>query len=370
MRESEKELMLNERGTLLSRLVDGPSIFSAQIMKLQQLKEPIVLYGAGSLADDIYQTMTQHSIEIDAVCVDFPREDEFFHGYQILCLSDACDNYECFSVVIGFQDYELAESRLRSSKKISSIFKIIPLKLTSSIDKNFCRINAGKLEQFYRTVSDDLSRDSIAAYLNALISGKAEYLYSVYDSDQYFPHGIFMPPQKMGMVDCGAYTGDTLQDFVNRFSVLPTTYFAFEPVPKSFIELEATVSKLKLESAVLLQKGVSDSIGTSAYSIDEGEYSRISNSGSALIETDTIDNVCKDTPVTYIKMDIEGSELAALHGAKNTILRNKPVLAICIYHKAEDMLEIPEYILSLIPGYRLFVRQHCKVPANLVLYAI
>lgn len=69
-------------------------------------------------------------------------------------------------------------------------------------------------------------------------------------------------------------------------------------------------------------------------------------------------------------MDIEGSELPALEGAKQTILRNKPKLAISIYHSDEDMLRIVEYIHELVPEYKLYIRAHTMGIAETVLYAV
>ena len=74
--------------------------------------------------------------------------------------------------------------------------------------------------------------------------------------------------------------------------------------------------------------------------------------------------------VTFIKMDIEGSELEALKGAQQTIQRDRPKLAICIYHKPEDMTDIPLYIKSLVPEYRLYVRHHSNRCSETVLYAV
>ena len=71
-----------------------------------------------------------------------------------------------------------------------------------------------------------------------------------------------------------------------------------------------------------------------------------------------------------IKMDIEGAELDALRGAEGTISKYKPLLAICVYHKRDDLLTIPEYIKSIVPEYRLFLRAYERTTTELVLYAV
>ncbi len=68
-------------------------------------------------------------------------------------------------------------------------------------------------------------------------------------------------------------------------------------------------------------------------------------------------------------MDVEGAELKSLIGAKNTIIKNKPRLAICVYHKPEDICEIPEYILSLVPEYKFYLRHYSSINWETVLYA-
>lgn len=76
----------------------------------------------------------------------------------------------------------------------------------------------------------------------------------------------------------------------------------------------------------------------------------------------------KETP-TFIKMDIEGAELEALEGAKTTIVKNKPKLAICLYHKPDDLWKIPLYLKDLVPEYKFYIRHHGKVRWETVLYA-
>ena len=69
-------------------------------------------------------------------------------------------------------------------------------------------------------------------------------------------------------------------------------------------------------------------------------------------------------------MDIEGAELEALKGAEETIKRYRPKLAICVYHKPEDIVEIPKYILNINPDYKLYLRHYSDNAGETVLYAI
>ena len=104
---------------------------------------------------------------------------------------------------------------------------------------------------------------------------------------------------------------------------------------------------------------------------EEDTANRISEFGSIMIAVDKIDNIVPEqTRVDFIKMDIEGSELNALKGAENIIKRDHPMLAICVYHKRDDLLTIPQYIMSLHDGYRLYLRAYKKYASDLVLYAL
>lgn len=106
------------------------------------------------------------------------------------------------------------------------------------------------------------------------------------------------------------------------------------------------------------------------YFLEGGSGSCVVKNGKSIVKGISLDEVVKDKKVTFIKMDIEGSELNALKGAESIIKKNKPRLAICIYHKPEDILELPLYILELIPEYRFYIRHYSSHIWETVLYAV
>lgn len=73
--------------------------------------------------------------------------------------------------------------------------------------------------------------------------------------------------------------------------------------------------------------------------------------------------------VDCIKLDVEGAELLALRGGKNTILAHRPKLIVCLYHAPADMVTIPMYIRSLDPRYRMYVAHSSCVFTDTILYA-
>ena len=78
----------------------------------------------------------------------------------------------------------------------------------------------------------------------------------------------------------------------------------------------------------------------------------------------------KLSKVDFIKMDIEGAEVPALNGAINTIKKYKPKLAICAYHKRDDLITITNLILKINPKYKLYFDYYTDIGWEAVLYAI
>lgn len=89
-----------------------------------------------------------------------------------------------------------------------------------------------------------------------------------------------------------------------------------------------------------------------------------------MIQVGTVDKELEGEPVTFIKMDVEGAEREALIGAERTIRKYAPKLAISVYHRPEDIWELPEIILRYNPDYQLFLRHYSLNSCETVLYAV
>ena len=104
--------------------------------------------------------------------------------------------------------------------------------------------------------------------------------------------------------------------------------------------------------------------------VSSGDGSYITaGTGDSSIEVTTIDKEIKEK-VTFIKMDIEGSEWDALHGARRIIQEQKPILAVCLYHKPEDLFRIPKYMKKLVPDYDIYIRHYTDMLWETVCYAV
>ncbi|MCL1998619.1 MAG: FkbM family methyltransferase [Turicibacter sp.] len=192
---------------------------------------------------------------------------------------------------------------------------------------------------------------------------------------QYFDKDIIQPIQNEVFVDAGAYGLKNSRRFVEWTSGEYSDIHAFEPDKKNYKNclkiLKNPQNNFDSQKIKLVQKGLYDKSATISFNMNKRK-STISDDGILTIKTIALDKYMKnqENPPTFIKMDVEGAELAALKGAKETIKRHRPRLAICIYHKPEDILDIPLYILSLVPDYKLYIRHYTTWKIETVLYCI
>lgn len=125
------------------------------------------------------------------------------------------------------------------------------------------------------------------------------------------------------------------------------------------------------ERIKLINSGLSKQSGE-LYFYEQGSSSYLTTKerSNSIVTIAAIDEITECRNATWIKMDIEGAEWDALHGAERVIRKNRPKLTICIYHSDEDMIRIAEWVHETVPKYKLYVRHHTRRDHETVLYAI
>ena len=190
-------------------------------------------------------------------------------------------------------------------------------------------------------------------------------LYSTRDDIQYFD--MFSPSSDEIIVCAGCYDGATALQFLEWGRGMVKKVYAFEFDP---INARKCEERLKAYSGkvILVKKRTWDKDET-VYIKANGTSTRVSSGGETEAHLTAIDSIVKDEKVTFIQLDVEGAELKSLSGARNTIINNRPRLAVCVYHRDEDIYRIPEYILSLVPEYKFYLRHYSSREYEVVLYA-
>ena len=183
---------------------------------------------------------------------------------------------------------------------------------------------------------------------------------------QYFD--VFSPQENEVFVDAGSYNGDTVREFLKWTQGKYSKIYTFEANEEMFNSINNYIEREKIENIEFVPKATWNKCEDISF-IKDSSASRVGNDGISVPAID-IDNVVKDDKVTFIKMDVEGSELKSIEGAANTIRKNRPRLAISVYHRPEDVIGIAEYILKLNPDYKLLLRQYNSNFWETILYAI
>lgn len=189
------------------------------------------------------------------------------------------------------------------------------------------------------------------------------------EQTQYFDLPALSHDAEETFVDAGGFDGLTSL----RFAAWAKTYrriFVFEPEDSIRKVCEEKLQQLPSDKVTVYPLGTWKEDGELRFSKMSPGCSLVDDAGDIRIPVTSIDNACKGEKVTFIKMDVEGSEKETLEGARQTIVQQHPKLAICLYHKPEDIVELPAYVLSLCPTYRLYLRHYSLLHHETVLYAV
>jgi FkbM family methyltransferase len=240
-------------------------------------------------------------------------------------------------------------------------------------------IYSSEYENVYALVSTSvLVNDDIKKHLIS-IGFKAEHIIVLSDYLDFEANYSEEPLIKSRLIDEEIFIDGGVLDLESSFDFLKAVNnrgkaIAFEPEPRAYKLSEANLSsageyadKIQLVNAALWSES------TVLYFEDAETKqggSAVSDSGTLQVKGIALDDYLNGEPATFIKLDIEGSELSALRGMEKTIKKYKPKLAVCVYHRGDDYVDIPEYIHSIVPEYKFYLRHYSAYPLDTVLYCV
>lgn len=225
-------------------------------------------------------------------------------------------------------------------------------------------VHAEAWERIHDSLADETSRRTLLDIVRFRLTCDPGYMsnYRVRVQDQYFED--FMEFHAEIFVDAGGYDGDTSEGFARRYPDY-RKIILFEPSPAN---MEAARKRLMGYRGIDYRPiGLSDTPGTLGFNENAGSASAITSSASTEVQVDTLDATVAE-PVTFIKMDLEGWELKALHGASRHIARDRPKLAIAAYHDSPDFRLIHQFVDEFGHDYRCRLRHYTQGWSETVMF--
>lgn len=356
--------------------VMGEDIRLEHLREIQNRNLPVYVLGGGVYKDYIVQYLQDnHVANIKGYVVDdmYKKRNDGF-----ITISEYVSKFaRCSALVFGIHNYKIVK------KKFEDLEKTIPYLYDfriNCVQNKLMRWNKEKIEMWlpklndtYAILADNKSRRTMELFLRAAVNGEFSELYEkCYEPIAYFNSVTNNLPVEI-LVDCGAFDGDDIYDFVQVYTGYEKI-IAIEPDEKNLIALRKNIAANEIANVEIVPKGVSNRSGISSFLSSADAASHLSEDGDVYVQVIALDDILYKYRKSnvFIKMDIEGSEIDALIGASKFIRTFKPCLAICVYHKEDDLITIPQYIDSLVESgtYNYFLRFHGNSLSELVFYAV
>ncbi len=246
-------------------------------------------------------------------------------------------------------------------RRCHDLFRGDHYNLPSCSDVQIMLEHKKEISDVYELLADDMSKDVFRKILCFRLLDDSITIPTLSQDNQYFEYDLYKMIGTERFIDCGAYNGITLKTFLKNNHNQLGQYVALEPDEINFSTLQNYVNDLEdsiknkikiLKCAAHQKKGQK-----SLYAL-HGPGSFLTDIGKNIVDTDYIDAILDGSCATMIKMNIEGSEKMALLGAKETIKKFSPVLAIAAYHKTRDLWEVPLLIHSFNQDYKFYLRSY------------
>ena len=357
--------------------------------ELKEKQRPLVLYGTGNAAEKILKELDIRGIRVSGIFASdgFVR-DRSFAGFKVLSYGEAKAKFGPMTVLLCFGSHrpEVIENILRIGSEQDFYAPDLPVAGGELFTREYYKAHREELIWVRERLADEQSRLVFDSVIEYKLSGRIRPLLKCQTPEE---ENWKLLPRTDSFLDLGAYTGDTVELFlrlwagrsaVSETPVDPPHIIAVEPEARNFRKLQETAARLfptetagrrpdaastpSLPASIhLVNAAVGDHCGTASFTHGAGRGGAAEKGKVRPVALITVDALLAGQPVSIIKMDLEGAETSAIHGAEQTIKRCRPAMLISAYHRTEDLFAIPRQVLALIPDYSLYLRKDPCIPA-------
>jgi FkbM family methyltransferase len=361
----KKEVFMSKRD--ISQFNDQMDLFAETINNLFLDEKNISIFGAGSFGIKVYEKLIENNINV----INFYDNDRSKHNTKLLgvdILNPADINTYSPTIVIASLFASEILEKLRKNGYSKKLIIIDPW-YDCFNELLITKKDINNIKDLYIELEDESSKKILSSLIQFRM-GKVGLIQS--DYEQYF-HSKIYPSSADVMIDGGAFDGDLIRA-IDKVNINSISLHCFEPDDNNFILLNKEANESKYN--IFTNKFGLWSDSRTLKFLSSGEMSssgcKVVENGDISINTISIDEYVKTNNIepTYIKLDVEGAEYETLIGAKNTIKKLTPKLAISVYHKYKDLWELYALIKSINPKYKFFLGHHTKVWYETVLYAV
>jgi FkbM family methyltransferase len=344
--------------------------------------DPFVLFGAGAWGRLTLSGLRKAGVE-PAVFVDNnpTKWGMEVDGLGVLSLTDAADRFgKRVPFVVTVYTGDKVRRQVRETGLRAVPFPVLALRFPSILMPHNCVDfphkmvgHAARIREGLSLWADEASRREYVAQVRYRLSFDDRVPPCLPPAETYFPDDLIVPADDEVFVDCGAYDGDSVRDFLRRRGNKFSRIIALEPDPQNIARLKASIASLAdnlREKVEVVAVAAGSRHGTVHFDATGTVGSAVGEGGTLEVSTAPLDDVLREYHPSYIKMDIEGAEPDALAGAREVILRDLPVLAVCLYHRQEDLWQIPLQIRQITDRYHFFLRRYSDDCWEQVCYAI
>ncbi|MCL2634247.1 MAG: FkbM family methyltransferase [Oscillospiraceae bacterium] len=334
---------------------------------LKTTPSPIILYGTGDGADKVIAVMERHGLTPSAIMAsdDFVR-GQSFKGFDVLKFEEVKKRFTDFIILTCFGTDR--EDVLGNIIKLSERYEIyapdLPLFGEDIYDVNYVEKHGEKLSKARGLLSDEKSRHVFDNWLEYRLSGRIDILEEIATPRDEDLSLLNLKDNEL-FIDAGAFKGDTVDEFLKHTNSKFNKIIAIEPDAKNYIWLKRRFYAYGIGLFLPVNAAAWNTDGTVNFSAKTGRAGSLTGTGRQIeIASVKIDTLCIDenSKPTFIKIDTEGSEAKVIEGAKNVISRHKPKLLISLYHRPEDMYELPILLNSINPKYKMYLRKTRCLP--------